>query len=545
MGKMLLKLENVALSHGTRKLFDIDLLEVYDGERIGLVGENGAGKTTLLRLIKGEIMPDEGQIQRLSSVALIHQIEPDEGNLTEFDAHYGAQFAAQEVHEGLSGGERMRRRIAGALSAGSPLLLADEPTSDLDKEGIEQLMRHLRAHKGALLLISHDRQLLDELCTSIFELENGKLRAYPGNYTAYREQKQKERDYQRFEYDQYTAEQARLKRIIQNKREEATQVQLPKRMGNSEARLHKRSVSASQAGVHQVRSSLESRLAKLEVKEKPREDPGIRMQLGESSAITSRIAVEMRGMSLRIDGRVLLEQSELRLPVRSKTALLGQNGCGKTTLIRRLMTKRDPRIRISPGVKLGLFGQDHGDSLDLSLTALENAMSTAIHPQGDVRTVLARLNLRGDNVFKRTELLSGGERAKVVLAKLFVSDVNVLVLDEPTNHLDIFTLEALEEVLQGYGGTLLLVSHDRQFVSRIATRLVMFADARLTTFEGSMAEYEAQQQTNPDGRKREVERMAIEMRMAYVSSKIPHAKKGEKEKLEAEYAQLVSALREM
>ena len=543
MANLLLKLEGVRFGHGLRTLIDIEQFEVYDGERIGIVGENGAGKTTLLRIIAGELEPDEGRIQRLAPVAFIHQMDRADGEAHTFDPRYGAQFAAQDLRDGLSGGERTRRRIAGALSQRYPLLLADEPTSDLDHEGVALLSKNLKAHQGALMMISHDRQLLDDLCTQIVELEDGQLTSYPGNYTAYHEEKQRRREFQRFEYEQYRNEQARLRKIVQDKREEASQVKLPKRMGNSEARLHKRSVSASQASVHQVRGVIESRLAHLDVKEKPREDPGIRMRLGASTPITSRVAIEVRGMTMRIEGRELLTAGDLRLPVGSRTALMGPNGCGKTTLIRRICGGKDPRIRISPGVKIGIFGQDHQDSLDLSMTALENAVHGAVYPEGDVRTVLARLNLRGDDVFKRAELLSGGERAKVSLAKLFVSDVNVLILDEPTNHLDVFTLEALEAVLADYAGTMLLVSHDRRFVSAVATRLALFEDGRLRTFEGTIAEYEAQKDAKPDERRQQIDRMAIEMRMAYLSSKIPHAKKGDKEKWEEEYQQLVLDLR--
>ncbi len=543
MGKILLKLEGVKLNYGLRALLDIELFEVFDGDRIGLVGENGAGKTTLLRIISGEQQPDEGRITLFSDVAFIHQMDGSSDTDPAVDPKLGAEFGAQDARDGLSGGERTRRRIAGALSKGRPLLLADEPTSDLDQEGLQRLSRHLKAHQGALLLISHDRQLLDELCTVIAELEDGRINLYPGNYTAYREEKQRRREFQQFEYDQYRGEQSRLKRIVQDKKEMAAQVKLPARMGNSEARLHKRSVSASQAGIHQVRSTIESRLSQLEVKERPRDELNIRMRLGASTPITSKVAVELRGMTLRAGDKALLDAADMRLPVGGRTALMGENGCGKTTLIRRIVKGCDPRIRVSPGVKIGLFGQDHQDSLDLNLTALENAMRGAVHPESDVRTVLARLNLRGDDVFKRAELLSGGERAKVALAKLFVSDVNVLILDEPTNHLDVFTLEALERVLADYAGTLLLVSHDRRFVGAVCTRLVFFEARKLRAFEGTMAQYEAQRDVKPDARRLEIDRMAIEMRMAYLSSKIPHAKRDEKLKWEAEYQQLVEQLR--
>ncbi len=539
MAKLLLLAEGLKIGFGLRTILDVPRLEVFDGERIGLVGENGAGKTTLLQLISGAMMPDEGRIQRHCEIGVIHQMDGGE-TLCAFDPRLTAEYAAQPEREGLSGGERTRRRIAGALSARRPLLLADEPTSDLDADGVARLTRHLQEHDGALVLISHDRQLLDALCTTIWELEDGNITVYPGNYSAYRAEKNNRREHQRFEYDQYRSEQARLRASIQGKREAAGKVGLPSRMGNSEARLHRRSATEVEEKLHQQRSALASRLEHLEQKQRPREDIGIKIQLGAAASITSRVMLEARGLTIRFGASALLEDAEFRLPTNSRTALLGPNGCGKTTLIRRIAAG-DPRIRVSPGVRIGLFGQDHADSLDLSKTALENAMMGAVHRESDVRTVLARLNLRGDDVFKQTRLLSGGERAKLALGKLFVSDVNLLILDEPTNHLDVFTLEALEGVLAEYAGTLLLVSHDARFVSAVATRLVTFENKKLVAFEGTIEERD-----RPKPAPSNMDRMAVEMRMAYLASRIANPrKKDDKTKLEAEYQALVEQIQQM
>lgn len=540
MSKLLLKMDQIKMSFGMKTVLDIAHIEVHDGDRIGLVGENGAGKSTLLKLMSGEREPDEGRIQRMCDVGVIHQMDEDE-NLDAFDAQMQAEFHAQEMRNGLSGGERTRRRIAGALSMRSPLLLADEPTSDLDADGVSNLTRHLHMHEGALVLISHDRQLLDELCTLIWELEDGHITAYPGNYQAYRQEKLNRRKHQQFEYDQYRGEQARLRKSIQNKREQASQVKLPDRMGNSEARLHKRSVSASQQSVHKTRSQLSSRLDQLEEKQRPREDVVIHIRLGAASPVLSRVALEAEDFTMQFGERVLLKNASFRLPTGSRTALMGANGAGKTTLIRRIC-EGDPKIRLSPGVRIGLFGQDHADVIDLNRTALQNALDGAVHDEGSVRTVLARLNLRGDEVFKKAAVLSGGERAKLALAKLFVSDVNLLILDEPTNHLDVFTLEALEGVLAEYAGTLLLVSHDIQFVSAVANRLIRFEGTQLVSFEGSLAdEAQAAQQQVSD-----VDKIAIEMRMAFLSGRIANpGKRDNREKLVAEYESLVEQKRQM
>ena len=544
MAKLLLEAINIEKSYGLRTVLGIDRFELYDGDRVGLVGENGAGKSTFLKILSGELAPDAGQVRRLAPIAVIHQMGAADGEIS--DGQLASEFAAQPLREGLSGGEQTRRRIASALSARGHVLLADEPTTDLDAAGIARLERRLQAYEGAIVLVSHDRALLDSLCTAIVQLQDGKLEVFPGNYTAYRAELERRRAFQQFEYDQYRAEQARLRGAIQGKKEHASSVgKLPSRMGNSEARLHRRSATEIEEKLHRTRKALQTRLEHLEEKERPREDPAIRMVLGAFSPITARTAVELRGMTLRVGGRVLLEGADMRLPTGSKTALLGENGCGKTTLLTRLFGKNDPRVRVSPGVKLGWFDQAHEHTLDLQKTALENAMRESVYDQSTARTVLARLNLRGEDVFKRTEVLSGGERAKVALAKLFLADINVLVLDEPTNHLDVFTLEALQSVLQEYAGTLLFVSHDRRFVRAVADRLVFFEDRKLVTFEGDMALYEARKDADRSAEDRQLRVTTLQMRLAAQAARLSKPEKGDDPAaLQEEYLRIAAELRQ-
>ena len=557
MPKILLEAGSVELSFGPRTILEIKELKIYDGDRIGLIGENGAGKTTLLRVLSGEREPDAGTVRRFSEIAFIRQMGEAEG---ESDARLRSEFDAQEHREGLSGGEQTRRRIAAALSRRAHLLFADEPTTDLDAEGAAQLRRELEAYDGAMVLVSHDRSLLDALCTKIWHLEDGKITEFPGNYTDYRAELERRRAFQQFEYEQYRGEQARLRASIQGNRERAGQMKkAPTRMGNSEARLHKMETRQISEQLHKARRQLESRLSHMEVKERPREDAAVRMELGASRPVAAKAALEVRGLRLRAGEKSLLAGAALTLPTGTRTALVGPNGCGKTTLMRALAGRAagdgrllvgeaegssDRAIRFNPAVRVGWFDQSHQSTLDPGRSALENVMRQSAHAESDVRTVLARLNLRGDDVFKPVGVLSGGERGRVALAKLLLSEANLLLLDEPTNHLDVFALEALQEMLSGYRGTLLFVSHDAAFSEAVATRFARFEGEKLVSFEETQARQAEREQRDRAAEQARLEISVLQMRMADLAARMSAPRRGDSpEKLNAEYQALAEQVR--
>ena len=550
MSGLLLEADHIQKSFGEQTVLDIDSLRIYDGERIALIGENGAGKSTLLSILAGETEPDAGSVRRHGSVAVIHQSGETRGR---GNARVAGELQAPDQRQGLSGGEMTRRRIAEALSQEAQLLFADEPTTDLDVAGAEKLRQMLTSFSGTLVLISHDRALLNALCTRVLHLEDGKITDFPGTYAAYQEELKRRREYQQFEYDQYKAERARLKALVQQKAEWAASVRkAPKRMGNSEARLHTREYTNAVLKQSAAKKTVQDRLDRLERKERPRDLPDIRMTLGVSSPIPAKTALSVRCDALRAGDRILISDALFTLPTGSRTALTGDNGSGKTTLLRALRGEPSPgtrftgEIRFHPCAQAGWFDQDHAKTLRPENTALENVMISSRLPESEARTVLARLNLRGDDVFKPVRVLSGGERAKIALAKLLLSDCNLLILDEPTNHLDLFTMESLEALLSGYGGTLLLVSHDRAFVSAVATRLLMLENGRLSVFEGTAEQKRADAARDRSDEARKLEISALEMRLAALSARLSAPRKGDRpDLLNAEYADLSAKLREM
>ena len=550
MASVLLEADHLRKSFGPRQLLDLDHLSVYDGEKIGLIGENGAGKTTLLRLLSGETEADEGTVRRPGSLAFIRQQGKEDG---EADDQMQALFRVRSRRDGLSGGEMTRGRIAAALSARPQLLFADEPTTDLDEEGLTLLRKQLRAFPGALVLVSHDRSLLRLLCRRIWYLEDGKITDFPGGYDAFMEERRRQRDRQQFEYDQYRAEQKRLKESVQRMAEKASSVRkAPSRMGNSEARLHKREWTDSVLQLSHAKRTLQNRMEHLEAKEKPRNLPDIRMKLGVSSPVEAGVVLRVQCERLAAGKTELLSRTAFSLPTGSRTALLGANGCGKTTLLRVLTGQGgapvcfDGKIQFNPAARIAWFDQHHEKTLDPEKTVLENVMDVSVHPESLARTVLIRLNFRRDDVFKPVSVLSGGERAKVALARLLLMDCNLLVLDEPTNHLDLFTLEELERLLADYGGTILFVSHDEEFVRKTATRIVRFDRRKLVSFEGTLGEMKNASRRDTSAEELRLAVSALEMRMAALAARMSAPKKGDRpDQLQAEYLEIAEKLREL
>ena len=550
MAKCILEANDLQVSFGDRQLLNIDRLVVCDGDRIGLIGENGAGKTTLLNVLSGGIVPETGRVRRLTPAAMIRQRgNADAGD----DAETRALFHATEIRDGLSGGEMTRNRIAGALSARTGLLLADEPTTDLDQEGLALLRRKLSGFQGAVILVSHDRALLREICTRIWYLEDGKISDFPGGYDDFVAERTRQRERAAFEYDQYRSEQKRLKEAAQRMTEWASQVKkAPSRMGNSEARLHTHEWTNAVLGLSSAKRKIQNRMEHLEVKEKPRSLPEIKMKLGVTHPVEAKNVLEFRCASLQAGGRTLLRDTAFTLPTGSRTALIGPNGCGKTTLLRVLTGQAGEAVRFrgnarfNPAVRPGWFDQHHENTLNLNGSVLENIMRESVHPEHFARTVMACLGIRGDDVYKTLNLLSGGERAKTALGKLLLMDCNTLLLDEPTNHLDLFTMEELEKLLTGYGGTLLFVSHDEEFIRKTATRIVCFEHETLKTFEGGWEEMKAPRKKDTAAEDRKLAISRLEMRMAVLSARLSAPQKGDHpEQLQAEYLRLAEELRSL
>ena len=463
-------LGNIKKYIGDRLLLNIDRLLLYTEDRIGLVGLNGSGKTTLLNIIAGITEPDEGEVKVFGSWGYITQLDDAEAGGSE-----------------LSGGEITLAKINSALAGDSHFLLADEPTSNLSYKHIEELTRRLKRSKCGMLVISHDRVFLNDICDKIIEIENSKLTEYNGNYDFYRDAKALEDEHRWEAYESYAAEKSRLTQSMRQIKEKAQKMKhTPKRMGNSEARLHKGEVKQRAGKVAKTAKIIEGRLGLLEEVKKPVIAPVTRITPPENRKLYAKNAIEGSNIYKAFGSRVILENAAFAVANPSRTALLGENGVGKTTLLRMILEK-DVSIRCASGLKIAYFAQNL-DILDPSESILDNVAKTSVYSQAMCRGLLARMLFFREDVFKKVSVLSGGERVKAALCKIFASDVNMLILDEPNNYLDLNSMEALESLIRDYEGCLLMVTHDRSLIN-LADRLLILEDKRIGAFQGNYAQY--------------------------------------------------------
>lgn len=483
----LARLNKVKKYYGDRLILDIDKLEILDGDRIGLVGVNGAGKTTLIKALINDTPIDEGNVYITKSFAYISQTEDASERFLDnnFKNVFNAPF---EYDDFLSGGEKVKFKIAKALSENKNLIIADEPTANLDGYSIETLEKMLKNYNGALLLVSHDRNFLDALCNTIIEIEDGKIKVYKGNYSKYLELKTLERERSETEYVTYVNEKKHLENAILNKQNIKDSIRkTPKRMGNSEARLHKMGGQKAKKNLDNNMKALKSRIDHLDVKEKPKSIKEINITVQENLKIASKNLVEVKHLNLLADDKLLLKDASFKIKNGKKVALIGNNGCGKSTLLKAIISNKN-NMKVLDNVVIGYFDQSQY-ILNDNESILKNILRDCSYDESFVRTNLDGFGFKGDDVFKQVSLLSGGEKVKIALCKVLLSDNNLLILDEPTNYLDIKSMESLESALINCNKTLIIVSHDRKFISNICDYILEIDNNKINEFSGSYDDY--------------------------------------------------------
>jgi len=542
----LLTIDKLKKYYHDRLVLDIDKFEILEDEKIGLVGANGAGKTTLIKALIGKIEIDEGQIYLTNSYSYITQnenLDIESGN----SKIKSMLNAPDKFEEHLSGGEKVKLKIATALKEQKKLVIADEPTSNLDQKSISILEEMLKKHKGSLLLVSHDRDFLDALCNKIVELEDGKIKIYNGNYTTYLKIKEEERNRQEFEYEQFVSEKKRLEAAKIQKMNLSNGIRrTPKRMGNSEARLHKMGGQKGKKNLDGNAKAIQSRIDKLEVKERPKSINQIKIYIKDGLEIVSKNLVEINDLILSVNGEILIDNVSFKVKRNKKIALIGENGCGKTTLIKEIIKNNNPAIKINPRVRIGYFDQNQ-EILDNQKSILDNIKKDSSFDETFIRINLNLFGFKGDDVYKKVGILSGGEKVKVSLCKIILEDNNFLILDEPTNYLDIVSLKALEESLQNTDKTMLIVSHDRAFINNVCNYIIEIKNNKIEEFNGdykNYIEHKTNRNTKSSNKKNNEEILLLENQISRIISMLcTESNDNKKAEYEEEYQLTLAKLK--
>ncbi|MEN9266091.1 MAG: ABC-F family ATP-binding cassette domain-containing protein [Thermostichales cyanobacterium BF4_bins_65] len=528
----MLRLEHISKIYPTGEVLKDVTWEVKPGDRIGLVGVNGAGKSTQLKIIMGSVEPTSGQVIRpanLKIACLNQEFEVDPRRTVEqefwtvFQEANQVQAALEQVHRQLeiaqpeqldpllrqmdrlqrqfealdgyglqariakilpemgfhpqdgerlvgefSGGWQMRLGLGKILLQEPDLLLLDEPTNHLDLETIEWLENYLKNLGIPMVIISHDREFLDRLCNQIVETERGVSTTYLGNYSSYLAQKAAQKEAQLSAYERQQKELEKQQAFVDRFRASATR--------------------SSQA------KSREKMLEKIERIEAPVADVRTLQFRFPPAPRSGREVVKIENLTHAYGDKILFLGANLLVERGDRIAFLGPNGAGKSTLLRLIMGLESP---LEGEARLGkhhvipaYFEQNQAEALDLDKTVL-NTIHDVVPDWNneEVRSLLGRFLFSGDTVFKKVGSLSGGEKARLALAKMLLTPANLLILDEPTNHLDIPAKETLEEALVNYDGTVLMVSHDRYFISKVANKIVEIRDGELRVYLGDYHYY--------------------------------------------------------
>lgn len=482
--ELILKAEDIRVEFKGQDVLDIDGLQIYDYDRIGLIGTNGAGKSTLFKVLLGELNPQGCKINRLGEFAYIPQLDEMVSSKEKDFALIGRLGVEQLDTQTMSGGEETRLKIAKVLSKHVHGVFADEPTSHLDREGIDFLIEQLKYFPGALLVISHDRYFLDGVVNKIWELKDGKITEYWGNYSDYSCQREEERKSQTAEYEQFLAERARLERAAEEKRMQAREMGrkakgVPRKK-NTEGggRLaHQKSIGSKEKKMHNAAKSLEHRIAALGNVEYPERICKIRFRQSKALALYNPYPIIGTEINKAFGDTILFENASFQIPLRSKVALTGGNGTGKTTLIRMILNREDG-ISISPKAKIGYFAQN-GFKYNSNRNIIEFMQKDCDYNVCEIRSVLASMGFKQNDIGKSISVLSGGEIIKLLLSKMLMGRYNILLMDEPSNFLDIPSLEALEVLMKEYAGTIVFTSHDNRLLNNVADMVYEIKDTKL------------------------------------------------------------------
>ncbi|MGL5948477.1 MAG: ABC-F family ATPase [Aeromonas sp.] len=523
----MLSSNNITMQFGAKPLFENINVKFGGGNRYGLIGANGCGKSTFMKILGGDLEPSAGNVSldvnerigklrqdqfayeemRVLDVVMMGHVElwaaiaerdaiyanldatdddymkaaELEGLVAEYDGYTAESRAGElllgagipvEQHQGpmseIAPGWKLRVLLAQALFSNPDILLLDEPTNNLDINTIRWLEEVLNARESTMIIISHDRHFLNSVCTHMADLDYGELRVYPGNYDDY----------------MLAATQARERLISDNAKKKA-------QIADLQSFVSRFSANASKSRQATSRLKQIDKIKIEDVKVSSRQNPFIRF---EQDKKLYRNILEMDNVSKGYGDGPLFKGLNMMLEVGEKIAILGTNGIGKSTLIKTLVGELAPDtgiVKWSENANIGYYAQDHAEEFDSPLNVFDWMAQWKQENEDEqaVRSILGRLLFSQDDIKKPVKVLSGGEKGRMLFGKLMMQRPNILIMDEPTNHLDMESIESLNMALEMYQGTLLFVSHDREFVSSLATRVIELTSEGIKDFGGSYEDY--------------------------------------------------------
>jgi macrolide transport system ATP-binding/permease protein len=560
--KLIIKATDLSKSFQLKKIFENISFDIKNGDRIGLVGYNGTGKTTLANILTGKLLPDEGTIEKVNNLtigtlsqSIDYEVSDFQQSLTsEKDLlHYSSELGLTKVHEWedfrlnhLSGGEKLKLSLSMVWASKPGFLILDEPTNHLDYKGIEWLISELEKFQGPVLIISHDRHFLDKTVNRIFEIENGNMQFYNGNYSEYQQEKQHR---VQTHWHQYNVQQ-RIKEDIQR---QMTQ------LSSWSDKAHRTSMKEEGfKEYHRVKAKKRDKQVKSKMKrlaqeleknkiEKPLEDTKVRFQFENNGKRGKRI-IEAKSIYKKFGNRTLINDCQFYINKGERVGLIGGNGCGKTTLIKMILgddTDFSGELWRSDTLKISYLSQDVDD-----LPGNKNAIEALGYTDRDnilrARTYFANLGLQEEYITKPIDTLSLGERTRVKLVDMLMREYDVLILDEPTNHLDLPSREQLETTLSEFTGTIITVSHDFYFLNKLCEKLLVFENGRIRRLEMKPEEYFNKPDTL-DQKQSEEDLMIIENRIASILGELSLLASSDQkyQKLDQEFKELIKLKRDL
>lgn len=522
------KIQQVSIEYGDQSIIQQVSLDIIKGSCVGIVGKNGEGKSTLLSVLAGELEASTGSIQWLGSHPTIYYCKQNELIDDEVDKKQGEDnlphmwnVPKNRAYSIMSGGEKMKKRLSKAFSSHVHLLLLDEPTNHLDHQSLKILVKLIRQFKGTILIVSHNRDFLDQVATDIWEVENQKITPFTGNYSAYRLEKEERRKVQTRLFDAQQKKIAKVEEQIASLQNWSSKAHADSTKQEGAKEYFRVKAKKMDIQIRSKRKRLEGELAKGKI-EQPFEEKNVTFSI-EGNRKQGHRVIESKRVSKVFGEEILWKNASFTIQRGEKVALIGQNGSGKSTWLRMVMGEElfEGELWRTNAMNIGYLQQTVDDLPD-HLSPADWFLTEDFDTQGQIRTLMTNLGFSKKHWELPIGFMSMGERLKLKLMAFMIEQKDLLILDEPTNHLDLPSIEQLENTLEDYPGTLLIVTHDSKLMEKLCTKVLLFENKQMKKIEMSYREWihhEIESKEAQEIMRLETERQAILGELSFLQTK--------------------------